>query len=252
MTDPRDSHGCGHVDDLLALLAIGSIEDDEREVAERHLADCLRCRAELQALESAAEALYRANLRAPSEDAWNRIEHTIADADSNKTPANLPAARRWVRWGSAAAAVAIFALLGGGAFFLLQSRNEESPLDQIQNVTTDDAVFTLAALSPDLRAAGRIFMSEDRSEGVVAVTGLAQLPDTERYAVWIVLDDDTRLSAGTFTVDGSGSAVAALALPKLQYDWTASGRYVALSISRVSVEEMNTPVGGPILVGPLY
>jgi len=33
-----------------------------------------------------------------------------------------------------------------------------------------------------------------------------------------VRDNDARISAGTFTVDAGGSAVAALVLPELQYD----------------------------------
>lgn len=254
MTDPRLVE---HNDELLSLLAVGVLEDGERAEIERHLSTCERCQEEFQALTEANEWLKGPVLRQPSPAAWGRIERALPPREAVRAttePRQQPvaAASRWTRWAGLAAAFALVAAAGAGIALLLRERTDESTLDAIERVQTDDVVFTLAAIDPAAEAAGRIFMNTGRTEGVVAVTGLAQLPDGQRYAVWIVRSDDVRISAGTFTVDAAGSAVAALTIPELQYDWSKPGRYVALSISRVDTAELQTPVGGPILVGPLY
>ena len=252
MTDSASPGPPGHVDDLLPLMAVGAIATDDRLAAERHLLDCQRCREELAAFEAVAGELARHELRAPRPGLWESIERSLPPLGERQSgPAGIRRASvLW--WGTIAAAVAAGLLLGGGIMLLTSRGDQPSPLESIQSVETDDAVFTLAALNTDSAASGRIFMNETRTDGVVAVTGLPALPAGERYAVWIVRDDEVRLSAGTFTVDADGSAVADLVLPELQYDWTVSGRYVALSISRVRTDTPGVPIGGPILVGPLY
>ena len=242
----------GHVDDLLAVMAIGSIEAEDRLAVERHLAGCQRCRDEFEALEAAAAAVGSYTLRSPRPGLWESIERSLPYADGRLPAGASPRSLRWRWWGSVAAATAAGLLLGMASAVLLRGETGPTPLESIQRVQTNDVVFTLATVAPDSGAAGRIFMNDARTEGVVAVTGLPPLPASERYAVWIVRDDDIRIAAGTFSVDSGGSAVAALTIPELSYDWTVSGRYVALSISRVAAERPGTPVGGPVLVGPLY
>ncbi|MGD9933976.1 MAG: anti-sigma factor [Dehalococcoidia bacterium] len=251
MNDEARTVPPGHADDLLPLIAIGIATADDRLIAERHIVNCRRCREELGAFEAAAEALLLHDLRAPGPGLWESIERSLPEL-SERQPQRVSRGPRWLWWGSVAAAVILGLLAGASLTLLAEYQDQPSPLESIQRIQTDDAVFTLAALSTDSTAAGRIFMNEARTEGVVAVTGLPSLPSGERYAVWIVRDDDIRIPAGTFDVDSEGSAVSALAVPDLQYDWTTSGRYVALSISRIRAETPGTPVGGPILIGPLY
>ena len=251
MTETTRPGPSRHVDDMLPLVAIGIATADDQLAVERHLVDCKQCREEFAAFVAVGEELVRHELRAPRPNLWESIERSLpAPGDRRRDPKEWRARMLW--WGSLAAAVTVGLLAGGALMLLVNQRDEPSPLESIQRVETDDAVFTLAALSKESAAAGRIFMNQTRTQGVVAVTGLPSLPAGERYAVWIVRDDASRISAGTFAVAADGSAVAALVLPDLQYDWAVSGRYVALSISRIRADTPGVPVGGPILVGPLY
>jgi hypothetical protein len=239
-----------HVDDLLPLLAVGSIAPPERLAAETHLSGCERCRRELRGYRQSAEQLRaEARLAPPPDSLWPRIQASLDDrqsADATQTPG------RWrpVRWLAFAAAIGVLFAAGGALTVALVQTGSDG--DEFAEVATDDVVFTLAPIDPSHDANGRIFMNTARTQGVVAVAGLDPLPTNEAYAVWIVRDDQTRLSAGTFTVDAEGRAVSALTLPELPYEWQSSGRYVALSISRVAVARPDIPVGGAILVGPLY
>ncbi|MCA9830274.1 MAG: anti-sigma factor [Dehalococcoidia bacterium] len=252
MPDIATSPFSEHVDDLLAPLAVGTLNPADLLVAERHLLDCQHCRVELSAFKEAAAALRQHELHAPGQDLWERIQQALPGPGGLARPQGRPPLPGWSWWGGVAATALVAALIGAAVTRVGSDTGRPGPLDAIQQIATDDAVFTLATLNADSTAAGRIFMNNARTEGVIAVTGLLPLPATELYAVWIVRDDDIRLAAGTFAVDGEGSAVAALSLPDLQYDWTVSGRYVALTISRVDVDQPGTPIGGPILVGPLY
>lgn len=252
MADTELPTALPHVDDLLPLVAVGVVAADDRLIAERHLATCQRCRDELASFHAAAAALGNHALRAPRADLWESIERALPDPGAFPSPGSAAARPLWFRWAGLAAAVAAGLLVGVAAALLVSGESAPTPLESIQRVQTDDVVFTLATVAPDSSAAGRIFMNQARTEGVVAVTGLAPLPATERYTVWIVRADEVRIPAGTFIVDSEGSAVAPLVLPDLQYDWAESGRYVALSISRTTVDRPGMPVGGPILVGPLY
>lgn len=249
MSDPRVGE---HNDEMLALLAVGALEEDERVEIERHVSTCERCREESASLSEANAWLTGPGLRSPSPGTWARIERALParEAAAPALPVRIPRPR-WVRWAGLAAAIAAVALAGAGVATLLRDGGDEGPLAAIDRVETDDVVFTLAAIDPATAAAGRIFMNTERTQGVVAVTGLAQPPDGLRYSVWIVSSEDVRISAGTFAVDDSGSAVAALTIPQLEYDWS-TGRYVALSISLVDMDQPGAPVGGPVLVGPLY
>lgn len=253
MTDRTDYPAPGHVDEILALMAMGAADVEDEAVAGRHLVSCERCRLELESLEAAADALSLNELRAPSPDLWNRIESSLSGAKVEPLGGHRAAPwSRWLPWSVAAAALLVGMIAGSGLVYVARDRDDTSPLDAIDSVATDDVVFTLASVDSGSGGAGRIFMNTKRTEGVVAVTGLGPLLANERYSVWIVTSDDIRISAGTFTVDSEGSAVSALTLPELPYDWTTSSRYVALSISRVTIDDVNTPLGGPILVGPLY
>lgn len=252
MTDSHSTRHSDHVDALLPAAALGILDEQDGAGVERHLAACEHCRSELEAYRGTAERLRRHPLRAPSHGTWDRIERNVSGQRGRRPWGRLYPRVTWTRWATLASGIAAGILVGALAGALVWGQRDGSPLAAIEQVSTNDLVFTLAPVKPDDSVAGRIFMNESRTDGVVAVTGLAPLPESERYAVWIVRDDEVRISAGTFTVDAQGSAVAPLVLPDLQYDWTAPGRYVALAISRVSVAAMDVPVGGPILVGPLY
>lgn len=240
-----------HVDDLLPLFAMGLVDPQESAAVQGHLEGCAQCRDELQVFRADIRRLQEGGaLASPPQSLWERIESRLgqpAPIAAGGRRASMP-----IKALGFAASLALVIIASVALTLLFHDPGAPDFRAALHDIQTDDVVFTLAAIDPATPAAGRIFMDDDRQDGVVAVSGLAQLPEDERYAVWILRDDDTRLSAGSFVVDVNGDAVSALTLPSLPYDWHHSGRYVALAISRVNVAQPGEPVGGPILVGPLY
>lgn len=92
---------------------------------------------------------------------------------------------------------------------------------------------------PDAPGAwGRIYLSPDRKQTAFAVKGLPVLSPDMTYQLWFRLDDQTRVSIATFSVDAKGAAVMVVPVP-------ADGRsYVQCGITR-------EPKGGsPAPTGP--
>jgi anti-sigma-K factor RskA len=239
-----------HITEQASDYALGLCEEPERTAIERHLAGCRPCTNDVAEYRGVLDALRDLPLATPRAELWEQIEDEVARA-----PRRQPLRSR-VPWRIvlAAATVAVAFALGVAATRLADdsTASTSSVPANVLATKTDDLVFTLAAVTTSDPAIGRIFMSTDRTQGVIAVSGLPRLSDSEEYAVWIICNDHTRLPAGTFSVGADGAAIAPLHLPSLPYDFQSSGHYVALSISRVETADPTTPMGGALLVGPLY
>ncbi len=62
-------------------------------------------------------------------------------------------------------------------------------------------------------ASGRVYLTSDPQLAAMAVWHLPPLPQGKTYQLWFRLDDQTRVSVTTFTVDEKGSAVIRLSVP---------------------------------------
>ena len=60
---------------------------------------------------------------------------------------------------------------------------------------------------------GRIYLSPDGKRTGFAVSGLPVLPPDKTYQLWFRLENQTRVSIATFSVDPTGSAVMVLPVP---------------------------------------
>ena len=134
MTDRTDYPAPGHVDEILALMAMGAADVEDEAVAARHLASCERCRLELESLEEAADALAMHELRAPSPDLWNRIEASLPDTKVEPILPLSGRSPRWLPWSIAAASLLVGMLAGSGLFYVARDRDTQSPLDAIDSV----------------------------------------------------------------------------------------------------------------------
>lgn len=253
MDETQDDRVGAHVRGILPLLALDSVSDEERARVERHLAGCIACRRDLEAFERIAEDLRLATHHPPPGSVWKSIEQRIERPQvvPQATTTAVNHRRSRVVAGAAIALGVVLGFVGGFASGRFGDDNAPTPFEVAQ-VSTDDEVFTLVPVEPASRASGRVFMSTDRTRGVVAVTGLEQLPGDQIYAVWLVHSDDTRESVGTFAVDVRGEAIVPLWLPSAADDWEQSQTYVALSISRVRLTAPSTPLGGTVLIAPIY
>jgi len=211
--------GTAHPREELAALALGALEPEEAATVRAHVEGCPACREELDRLAAlpalldlvpglAAEGV--APAPAALEDA---VLARIDDARRTAPPRARPRRRFALRiaapaWGLAGAALAVGALalagqLGGGS---------EGP--------APDRIVALRG--PDGTA--RVALTEEPAGTRVAlrVDGLAPTRGGQVYELWFSRGRD-RVSAGTFTVGGDGSATAqlttAVAVPDAQRVW---------------------------------
>jgi anti-sigma-K factor RskA len=205
--------------DLVGVFALDAIDDGaERELVERHVADCPECRGELAELREALAQLTAADAPAPG-PVWARIRDEIAAEAAVEGPAApvVPLRRRLrgVALGAAAVAAAValtvVAMRDGGL---------GRPAVTAEVVPAEDAELaglrgTVSVFEPD-RPGGRIRIS---------LSNVPDAPPGHHYAVWVLRPgEEVEMEAvGAFTPE-AGRAVLELSLP-------GPGEYVALDIS---------------------
>lgn len=174
------------VEDLLGVYALNALDDDERRQVESHLAECPRCRAEVDAHREVASRLGQSGARAP-DGVWERIAEHIEAApppplrlvvdDGSRHPSS---ARRWRSLGgvitAAAAAVAIVALS-------VSSIRQQDTIDRVEQAQGLSTAATQAFADPDARIAE---LAAD--DGSVLVRA-AVLPDGTGYLLADALPD---------------------------------------------------------------
>jgi len=147
-----------------------------------------------------------------------------------------------------AACLVVLALLGD-----IGVRTSRSPMS-----ATTAREFTMLLSAPGLtsfdmlpeaaapNATGRIYLTADHTRSGIAVSGLPPLPRGEVYQLWLRLGNQTRVSAGTFTVDAYGAAILALATPHPELP------YVSCGITQEPMGGSAMPTGPRILSSGLW
>jgi hypothetical protein len=187
------------VEELLGAYALDAVDADEAAAVEAHLAECPRCRAEVDAHREVAAHLANAGAPAP-EHVWDLIAAGI----SGEAPPPLrlvvddgapPARRRPSLPVFAAAAAVAAALVVSG--FLLGARGDGGPDG------SELRELALAALeSPDAEVAPLL------DEGGLALARAVVLPDGTGYLLGTALPD---LDDGIYQLWGSdGETVVSL------------------------------------------
>jgi hypothetical protein len=72
-------------------------------------------------------------------------------------------------------------------------------------------------------ASGRVYLTTDPQLSAMAVWHMPPLPPDRTYQLWFRLDDQTRVSITTFTVDERGSAVIRLNVPHMNRPYVQCG-----------------------------
>lgn len=95
----------------------------------------------------------------------------------------------------------------------------------ISDILSQPGLVTYAmAPQPDAPdASGRIYLTPDRKQAAMSVWRLPQLPPDQTYQLWFRLDDQTRVSITTFSVDAKGSAVVRLDVPQMSHPYVQCG-----------------------------
>ncbi|MGH9187488.1 MAG: anti-sigma factor domain-containing protein [Acidimicrobiales bacterium] len=245
MSTPR-THA--EIEELLGAFALDAVDSEEREVIERHLVDCPRCRAEVAEHREVAAMLANTGSPAP-EGLWERIADAIEgggepvpairlDVRRSRRPPALP----WLV--IAAAAVVAFVLIGALA---LQNRRLASEIDDVRAEHALEAAANRAVADPDsrmasLRAADGALQAvtvvvQPDGQGYLLGDGLPPLED-RLYQLWGAIPGGEVVSLGVL---GREPAVAA---------FRADPAMSTIMVS-VEAEPVQAPSGPPVLSGQL-
>ena len=206
--------------DDLALLALGSLQGDERSALEKHLEDCPACRRELERLRGDMALLaLSASGPAPPQRSRERLLKAIAkEPRAQKTPARR-LSWNFVPWLAAAAL-----LLVAGFFWQQSDRlaqrvarlQDESAQQQAQlqrarevvsTLTSTDALrVTLVAAQTPPQPQGKAIYVRDRSSLIFLASNLPLLPPQKAYELWLIPANGAPIPAGVFKPDARGSA----------------------------------------------
>jgi anti-sigma-K factor RskA len=194
----------GESEELLGAYALDAVTQDERELVERHLRECARCRQEVAEHREAA-ALLALGAPAPA-GLWDRISGAIAGQAPDKKLARMVRPGRWrTGWGVAAAVVAVAAVVTGFmGIRLVQQGDQIDELGEAVHRVGLDAAASAAAAYP--RAQRVSLVAEEGSTLATVVllpdgTGylirplLPPLSDDRTYQLWALVGKAT-VSAG--------------------------------------------------------
>ena len=100
--------------------------------------------------------------------------------------------------------------------------NAASPISDILS-RPDLLTYPMDAQPDAPSASGRVYLTNDAQLAAMAVWHMPPLSAGQTYQLWFQLDDQTRVSITTFTVDEKGSAVVRLNVPHMNRSYIRCG-----------------------------
>jgi anti-sigma-K factor RskA len=211
--------------DLLAVFALDAVDSDEHEEIEAHLAECPRCRAELDAHRDVAAALGNSVESLP-EGLWSSIASRLLRPDEEpppmptlvrdepspalgpapapaerptrgfRTPRTSPVSHRRASRGRllsvaslAVAAAAVAAVLGVN---LVHANNRISSLQQAPTASAAAALHAPGHKVVDVESAGHVELAQfvvlPKGQGYLVKSNLPTLSATKTYQLWGVIN----------------------------------------------------------------
>lgn len=206
--------------DDLALLALGTLQGDERAMLEKHLEGCPACRRELERLRGDMALLaLSASGPAPPRRSRERLMKAIAQEPRAQKTAARRSSWTFLPWPATAALL----LLAG--FFWQQSDRLAQRVAQLQDesaqqqaqlerarevestLTSTDALrVTLVAAQTPPQPQGKAIYVRDRSSLIFLASNMPALPPQKAYELWLIPTNGAPIPAGVFKPDVRGSA----------------------------------------------
>jgi anti-sigma-K factor RskA len=204
----------------MALLALGSLEGDQRQAIEMHLQECAGCRRELEALrgDMALLSLSTAGPKPPG-----RSRERLMAAVARESRRGSASARRswWMLTPSlVAAGLALMVVLLGrqnsGLREQIAGMQSDAAAQQVElrrareivsTLTASDAMrVTLVAAKTSPQPQGKAIYVRDRSSLIFIASNLPAAPPQKAYELWLIPSSGAPIPAGVFKPDAHGSA----------------------------------------------
>lgn len=192
--------------EMVAGYALGNLEENERELFERHLATCKACQEELRAYQRVVDELA---LSAPMVNPPPRLRAAILQKTTpqpSRLPADAAPAGSWFRrffqnlspaWGIASLAL-ILALVFSNIYFIQQANQAQQAAGSPFHVS-----LLHSANQPVGNATAMVIVSEHGLFGTLVTDNLPPLNNQQQYQLWLN-KDGKKTSGGIFSVNPSG------------------------------------------------
>lgn len=194
---------------LSGAYAVDALDDIERAMFERHLADCAECRAEVESLREASSRLAEVGAVTPPAHLRASVLGSIAKVRP-LPPVTPPAqvvssARRRVSARLLAAAAALIVILGGVAWHPWTQSGQVTMAERV--VHAPDAKSHRVALAQG----GSLTVVESRSLGraTLVMSAVADPPTGKVYEMWLRRPDGSMAPAGLVSHGGNRTLVFA-------------------------------------------
>ena len=197
----------GDVKANAAAYVLGSLEVDEKDAFEAHLATCDECAVEVQSLRRTTQALaYAVPQRTPRAELRQRVlgSFAVAGAPATPQPARHRPPAHATSWWPLAASLILVAAVGAYAV-RLQMRVGDLQSSVAVLAAPDLVRIDLAGQATAPQSSGRALWSRERGM-VFATSNLPAPPAGKVYQVWVVTAD-APISAGLVAPDAAGGGV---------------------------------------------
>jgi anti-sigma-K factor RskA len=208
--------------DDLALLALGTLQGDERVALEKHLEDCSSCRRELERLrgDMALLALSASGPAAPQRSRERLLKAIAKEPRAQKTePRRASPLWTFLPWLATAAVLLIAGFFWQQSDRLAQqvarlqdqSAQQQTQLERaravVSTLTSTDALrVTLVAAQTPPQPQGKAIYVKDRSSLIFLASNMPALPPQKIYELWLIPTNGAPIPAGVFKPDARGSA----------------------------------------------
>ena len=201
--------------DDLALLALGTLQGEERVALEKHLEGCAACRRELERLrgDTALLALSASGPKPPQRSRERLLKAIAKESRAQRPSGSRPAGwqRRHVCCWRRSSLVRSDRLAQRVAQLQNESAQQQAQLERAREVvstltSTDAMRVTLVAAQAPPQPQGRAIYVRDRSSLIFLASNLPGLPPQKAYELWLIPTNGAPIPAGVFKPDARGSA----------------------------------------------
>ena len=215
-----------HVDDRLALYALGGLESDELPAVTAHLAVCPPCQAEARRQAALVSAVASSvSPRAPNPLLRAQVLSQVGAAPQPVPAAPARSVRRLPRWGrsgwlATGFAILVATLIGWNVYLTSQVLTLQHRVQYNQNALAliagaNTTQMPLVGQGAFAAADGNAYIDQKTQDVVLVVQRLQPLGPDETYQAWI-MSAQGPVSAGLFQVSDNGWGMTWLKVPYVQ------------------------------------